>query len=171
MADVRYWIDTEFQDDGVRLHVLSVGAVAEDGREFYAVCSDFPFAAANEWHHQHTLPLLPPRGHPACADTATVARRLRDFIGYDLPEFWAMCSPWDWLGVVRLFGRIEDAPDGWPMIAFDLWQVEHHAGCRCRPPNPGPAHDALVDARWHRLVYDHLVAEHHLSEPPPSLRS
>ncbi|HEV3363057.1 MAG TPA: hypothetical protein VG795_02755, partial [Acidimicrobiia bacterium] len=117
---VRYWVDTEFQDDGERLHVLSVGVVGEDGREFYAVCADFPFPTANQWHHDNTLPLLPARDDPAWADRATIAERLRDFIGDTQPEFWAMCSPWDWLAVVRLFGRVEDLPDGWPMIAFDL---------------------------------------------------
>ena len=164
---MRYWLDTEFQDDGRGLHVLSVGLVAEDGREFYAVCSDFPYATASAWHHANTLPPLPPPGDPAWADTPTIADGLRHFIGETTPEFWAMCSPWDWLAVVRMFGRVEDLPDGWPMIAFDLWQLEHHAGCRCRPEHPGPVHHALVDARWHGLVYDHLVAEHDLTEPPP----
>lgn len=163
---MRYWVDAEFQDDGTELHVMSIALVAEDGREFYAVCSDFPFEQASEWHHEHTLPLLPPPEDPAWGDRAIVAKRLKEFVGDTKPEFWAMCSPWDWLALVRMFGRVEDVPMGWPMIAFDLWQLQHHAGCLCRPENPGPAHDALVDARWHRLVYEHLVTDHQLREPP-----
>ena len=157
---MRYWVDSEFQDDGAVLHVLSIGMVAEDGGEFYAVCRDFPFDQASDWHHQHTLPLLPSREDEAWADRRTIASRLREFVGEATPEFWAMCSPWDWLAVVRMFGRVEELPPQWPMIAFDLWQLEHEVGCECRPPHSGRAHHALADARWHRLVYEHLREEH-----------
>ena len=44
---MRYFYDTEFIEDGETIELVSFGVVAEDGREFYAVSSDFDPASAN----------------------------------------------------------------------------------------------------------------------------
>lgn len=37
---MRYFFDTEFHEDGQTIDLISIGIVAEDGREFYAVSRD-----------------------------------------------------------------------------------------------------------------------------------
>ena len=38
---MRIFYDTEFLDDGKTIDLISIGMVAEDGRELYAVSSEF----------------------------------------------------------------------------------------------------------------------------------
>ena len=40
-VDVRYFYDTEFIDDGRTIELISIGVAAEDGREYYAVSTEF----------------------------------------------------------------------------------------------------------------------------------
>ena len=37
----RFFIDTEFVEDGKTIDLISIGIVCEDGREFYAVSTEF----------------------------------------------------------------------------------------------------------------------------------
>ncbi|HET7322728.1 MAG TPA: hypothetical protein VFJ06_00160 [Halococcus sp.] len=37
MRPVRFFYDTEFIDNGRIIDLISIGVVAEDGREFYAI--------------------------------------------------------------------------------------------------------------------------------------
>ena len=37
LSAVKYFFDTEFYEDGKTIDLISIGIVAEDGREFYAV--------------------------------------------------------------------------------------------------------------------------------------
>ena len=46
---MRYFYDCEFIEDGTTIELVSVGIVAEDGREFYAVSTDFDASAAGPW--------------------------------------------------------------------------------------------------------------------------
>ena len=38
---MKYFIDTEFVDDGKTIDLISIGIVAEDGRELYVESADF----------------------------------------------------------------------------------------------------------------------------------
>ena len=38
---MRYFFDTEFFEDGKTIDLISIGVVAEDGRTFYAISSEF----------------------------------------------------------------------------------------------------------------------------------
>lgn len=62
---MRYFYDTEFIEDGKTIRLLSIGVVAEDGREFYRVARDshstWSDAANHEWLRAHVLPSMP--GH------------------------------------------------------------------------------------------------------------
>ena len=44
---MRYFYDTEFIEDGSTIELVSIGIVAEDGREFYAVSTEFDASNAN----------------------------------------------------------------------------------------------------------------------------
>lgn len=69
-----------------------------------------------------------------------------------------MCAWSDWSLVVRLFGRFERIPESWPMACWDLWQLEAELGVTSaeRLAEPEGVHDALIDARYHKRIYDSL---------------
>ena len=54
-----YCYDTEFLEDGTTIELISIGIVASDGREYYAVNSDMdteriygdPWLKENVWPH------------------------------------------------------------------------------------------------------------------------
>jgi hypothetical protein len=60
----RIWYDTEFLEDGHTIDLISIGMVAGDGREYYAVNADAPWDAIkqNDWLVRNVLPSLPVTG-------------------------------------------------------------------------------------------------------------
>lgn len=58
---MRYYYDCEFIEDGKTIDLISIGIVAEDGREYYAVNSDMPFdrITKHDWLARNVLPSLP----------------------------------------------------------------------------------------------------------------
>ena len=45
---MRYFYDTEFIENGRTIELISIGVVAEDGREFYAISTEFDASARSE---------------------------------------------------------------------------------------------------------------------------
>ena len=56
---MRYFYDTEFIENGSTIDLVSIGIVAEDGREYYAVSTDADHTKANKWVREHVLDKLP----------------------------------------------------------------------------------------------------------------
>lgn len=52
---MKYWLDTEFIEDGKTIDLISIGIVAEDGREYYAVNADCHFEMASDWVWKNVL--------------------------------------------------------------------------------------------------------------------
>ena len=46
---MKFWFDTEFIEDGRTIDLISIGMVAEDGRQYYAVSSEFDSNNASQW--------------------------------------------------------------------------------------------------------------------------
>lgn len=61
---MRYWYDTEFLEDGQAIELISIGIVAEDGREYYAVNSDMPIERIrkDDWLLRNVMPSIPVTG-------------------------------------------------------------------------------------------------------------
>ncbi len=183
---MKYFIDTEFHEEPGIIHPISVGIVAEDGREWYGVLgtSDrssrdfFDWGRCNDWVKQNVLAkeaLADPRanegsqlfggdpkGHPyfSYRNRKDMADHLLKFIGTDKPEFWGYFSDYDWVVFCQLFGRMVDLPKGWPMFCLDLKQVMHLRGIARSELLEAfkPEHNALVDARWTRAAYDKVLS-------------
>lgn len=66
---MRYWYDTEFLEDGRTIELISIGIVAEDGREYYAVNAEVNASlnegdlgkriSKNDWLMENVMPHLP----------------------------------------------------------------------------------------------------------------
>jgi len=147
---MRFFYDTEFLERGPAypLQLISIGVVAEDGREYFAANADFDPATATPWLREHVLPQLPPRGEVCWKRPGAIARELVDFVGSEPPEWWADYGAYDHVVLCQLFGDMDGLPPGWPMFSHDIQQWRCTLGSPKLPSQPGGGHDALADARW-----------------------
>ena len=148
---MRYYFDTEFIERGALypITLISIGIVAEDGREFYAESSEFNREDCNPWVQANVLPHLRFGG----VTRREIADAVRAFVGDDPKhEFWAYYADYDWVVFCQLFGTMIDLPHGWPMFCLDLIQEVKRLGLprEALPPDPTDEHYALADARWVR---------------------
>lgn len=77
------------------------------------------------------------------------------------PEFYAYYADYDWVVFCWIFGRMIDLPGGFPMYCRDLKQMMDERGLsgewkRENCPPPEGEHDALVDAKWNKQLYEIL---------------
>lgn len=156
----RYYLDTEFYEDGSTIDLISIGVVCEDGRELYAVSQDAQLHRVSDWVRANVLPHLPNYGSKAWMPRATIAERLRTFIRGDgeTPEIWAYYADYDWVAVAQLFGTMMNLPKHFPMFAMDLKQLAESRGDPSLPPQATGEHNAIEDARWNMLAHRVLLA-------------
>lgn len=159
---MKYFLDTEFHEYEIEdvihqkrptIDFISIGIVAEDGRKFYRVSSDFSInpACSNKWLMANVIQPLcleidpetewdsgPYMNTNIVYDVITQNRTKSDlvkskyrikqdileFIGSDQnPEFYAYYADYDWVVFCWLFGRMIDLPKSFPMYCRDLKQM------------------------------------------------
>lgn len=184
----KIYYDCEFLEDGSTIELISIGMVAEDGREYYAVNSDAPWDRIREhdWLVRNVVPSLPLRSRPGLdkylahppslhpkppfdvqIDTRDVrvkphwviANEVRDFI-LSTPdvELWAWYGAYDHVALCQLFGRMIDLPKGVPMFTCDLKQECARLGDPRVPEQASGAHNALADARHNKVIAEFLAS-------------
>jgi len=167
---MRYWFDTEFIEDGKTIDLVSIGIVAEDGREFYAENRNANLRRADAWVRDNVLIHLVCHQHgehvswddfPSCPAMSRAAIKgcILEFCDpeqYGKPEIWAYYADYDWVALCQLFGRMIDLPKGWPMYCRDLKQFADMLGGPRLPEQGKDEHHALADARWNRQAWDFL---------------
>ena len=155
---MKYFLDTEFIESGHLnpIQLISIGVVAEDGREFYAISQQFNPDMANKWVQENVLEKLEsPEDFPR-KSLGKIAAELQEFVG-DEPEFWGYYADYDWVVVAQMFGRMIDLPKGWPMYCRDIKQFAMELGNPKLPASGKGEHNALSDARWNKVAYDFLI--------------
>ncbi len=158
---MRWFLDTEFDENGKTIELISIALVSEAGKEYYAVSKEFNPAACNDWVKDHVLPKLPKKPWSSRADIAADVKALLLADG-DKPEIWGYFSDYDWVALCQLFGRMIDLPQGFPMWCRDLKQQMSERGIEkasLPPEDPTREHDALADARWIRDAWLHMNEE------------
>ena len=152
---MKYYLDTEFHEYKKQpgflgidigkpidtIELISIGIVAEDGKEYYALCKDFNVEDAwnNEWLRENVLySIFQENSHCMSAFTLTefkeyvnewgkskgqIANEIENFADHD-PEFYAYYADYDWVVFCWLFGRMIDLSEGFPMYCRDLKQMK-----------------------------------------------
>lgn len=183
---MRYFYDTEFIEDGHTIDLISIGVVAEDGRSYYAISTEFNPKKASQWVKDNVLSHLPPRNvnfsdlsvAPRIKDEA-MAWRPRKQIANDLLAFfrngpqptqepfelWGYYADYDHVALCQLFGTMMDLPKGWPMYTRDLKQWCDQLGNPKLPEQGKGEHHALADARWNKQVFEFLSGLEASREP------
>ena len=98
------------------------------------------------------------------ASRETIKKRVEHFCrihhGSGKPEFWGYYADYDWVVLCQLFGKMVDLPADWPKYCLDIKQFAMLVGNPELPKQEGTAHNALVDARWHKQMFDWLIQQH-----------
>lgn len=158
---VRFFLDTEFIEDGRTVDLVSIGVVAEDGRELYAVSTEFDPAPAIPWVREHVLAQLPPPSDPAWRTRAQIRDDLLDFLGPE-PVLWAWVAAYDHVALAQLWGAMPALPRQIPRYTRDVRQLWEHLGRPPLPRQPGGEHHALDDARHVKVRWEALAEKAYL---------
>jgi len=154
----RFFLDTEFIEDGTTIDLLSIALVHDSGQSLYLVSSEVDFCEAGAWVKTNVLPSIMD-GANGMHTRAEIKDNILSFVDKhrsgEKPKFWGYYADYDWVAFCQLFGKMIDLPKGWPMYCRDLKQLCDELGNPRLPKNE--AHHALADARWIKAQYDHLM--------------
>ena len=171
---MKYFYDTEFIDNGKTIDLISIGIVAEDGREFYSISNEFDESKADNWVKENVISKLPERlvnktdstnntklpranlEHFLWKSREQIKEDIIAFIGDNKPEFWAYYADYDHVVFCQLFGRMMDLPKNFPMYTNDIKQLCNAKGNPRLPEKGKGEHHALADAKWVKSAYDFL---------------
>ena len=159
----RYFYDTEFIEDGRLIDLVSIGVVDENGREFYAVSTEYDDTHAVPWVRRNVLDKLPSPADPAWRSRERIRNDLYAFLVEPLLgrpveqlELWAWYAAYDHVALAQLWGAMPALPREIPRFTKDLRQLWDDLG-RPKLPEAEGRHDALVDAkhnlaRWNAMT-------------------
>ena len=153
---MRFFYDLEFGRTAPCVTLVSVGVVAEDGREYHGVSSEFDPLAVHPWVVTYVLPQLPPAS--TWRPRSVLAAELESFFGDD-PVWWAWMGAYDHVALCQLWGEMPLLPRQFPRMTLDVRQLWESLG---RPPLPVQEtgrHDALADARHCRRQWEALAEQ------------
>lgn len=156
---MRYFYDTEFIEDGTTIELISIGIVAEDGREYYAVSTDVDLSKASVWVRNNVINQLPAPGAPEWKDIATIRAELEDFLLSDSrrPELWAWVGAYDHVLLAQIWGDMSALPEKIPHYTRELRQYWEFVGRPALPILPQGKHNALEDARHNYARFKKLM--------------
>lgn len=156
--------DWEFFEDGETIRPISVGLVAEDGEEYYAVfhgarelCQNSAWLAQYvDVHFRHRLREF--------KQFDTIAREVKEFIrSFPDPELWAWYAAYDHVALAQtLGGPMINLPPGIPMQTNDIKTLERlckrkdgfiHESKNQPVQDTTSLHHALYDARHDMELY------------------
>ena len=152
---MKYFYDTEFIEDGSTIELVSIGIVAEDGREYYAVSTEFDPRDASPWVRDNVLDKLPPAGNQAWKTRRVIRDEVFEFLtaASTAPELWAWVGGYDHVLFAQLWGDMTGLPRKMPRFTHELKQSWEMAGRPKLPKPPQGNHDALIDARHNVKKY------------------
>ena len=158
---MRIWYDGEFSTTAPQIELVSFGAVAEDGREFYGVSTEFDPSTAHPWVRKNVLPQLPPPGDPAWMTRAQLRSALLEFLGAE-PVLWAWIGAYDHVALCQLWGSMPELPRAIPRLTLDVRQLWEHLGRPTLPVQTTGLHHALDDARHVKARWEALAEKAYL---------
>jgi hypothetical protein len=153
-SGVRFFYDAEFGVTAPDISLISIGVVGEDGREYYAVSSEFDPLAVHPWVGENVLPQLPPTS--TWKSRSMIRDELAGFLGHE-PVLWAWYGAYDHVALCQLWGAMPELPRAIPRFTLDVRQLWEHLGRPPLPQQPSGLHDALADARHVKVKWEALA--------------
>lgn len=164
---MRYWYDWEFDENGQTIKPISLGIVAEDGRELYLVNETYfkqmekRLVTPNPWVVENVIKKISDnaRAHYGRAIN-DFGRLVLDFISdggkyrerYEV-ELWGHFAAYDHVALAQLFGPMINLPKPIPMFTNDDMTIR---GLQEPPARPAEMleHHALWDAKYQKLQWE-----------------
>lgn len=175
--------DWEFKENGVIIEPISLGMVDDNDRELYLInmhaVNDFKrrevygtLDQTDLWLRDNVFAHITPADIAAYgygpesteAFQIAAAQKVYDFIvdglsDYnDIPELWGYFAAYDHVCLSQLFGRMIDLPGPMPMFTNELMTIGKRPNGLYKPKPDRPKeltlHNALMDARYQKLVYE-----------------
>lgn len=178
---MKYFLDSEFIEDGKTIDLLSIALVCQDGRQLYLQNTEAEVTKASEWVKKNVYPRLrhaTEAGMRWCTEACDeqcpwrTRREIRDEIlafcdpdKFRKPEFWGYVSAYDWVAFCQLFGPMIALPKGYPMFCRDLIQWCKALGNPKLPEQGKSEHGALADALWNKATWEFLFELSTAHEP------
>lgn len=174
---MKYYLDTEFIEYPNTIQLISIGIKAEDGREYYAVSSEYDFDKASKWVIDNVvIPIFNEQDKKKMKSIGVDITNFHKYVGQDIsqirkdildfvdfpkysdgkPEFWAYYGAYDWVVFCWIFGKMIDLPEGFPMYCSDLKQLSESLG-GIEMKDPKGEHNALTDAIWNEKFHKKLL--------------
>ena len=148
--------------------LLSIGIVAEDGRELYLENREADITKALPWVREHVFTSMTWKEQTSHHDIRLQVLAFCNPEKYGKPEFWAYYADYDWVVMCQLFGRMIDLPPSWPMYCRDFkQQLVLYGNPTLKKLPESEAHNALNDAKWLKGHWERL---HGTTQKPQGLR-
>jgi hypothetical protein len=166
----KIFFDTEFTGLHQNTTLISIGLIAENGKEFYAEFADYDRTQVDDWIKENVIKNLvnnPKR--VITGDTECIKQELKVWLydvssGEDL-EMWSDCLSYDWVLFCQIFKHAFNIPKCVYYIPFDICTLfkiygfdpdisrEKFAGVTSTEKKHNSLHDAYVIKR----CYEKLV--------------
>ncbi|MBK9107307.1 MAG: 3'-5' exoribonuclease [Saprospiraceae bacterium] len=129
---MKIFLDMEFTGLHQATTLISMGLVAENGREFYAEFNDFDRNQLNPWLEEHVLPKLEYKEVEEILENSgttfkmkgnkiQIRKELETWLSeFDFIEIWADVLAYDWVLFCELFGGAMNIPSNIFFAPFDL---------------------------------------------------
>lgn len=179
---MRIFFDTEFTGLHKNTTLISIGCVAEDGRNFYAEFSDYDKTQCNKWIEENVignlyLPMARDvfRGNVRIRDNTTnITSAFAEWISrFDSVQFVSDVCHYDFVLLIDLFGTAFELPENVSASCHDINQdISRHYGISereafdksreeivlelCGSEIPGAKHNALYDAKVIKAIYEEI---------------
>ena len=174
---MRIFWDTEFTGLHKDTTLISLGMVADNGKEFYAEFTDFDPWQVDDWVQEHVLdnllfneveePFVRILGAETFVkgDIHHIRTALEDWLNrFDMIELWSDCHHYDVVLLQGIFGGAFSIPDHIYYIPFDISTAFKVYGIDpdisreafIDSPISGEKHNSLYDARVIQACYEKL---------------
>jgi len=157
---MRYFYDFEFfERGGMGIEPISVGFVAEDGRELYLENAYFDWSVVPQDHFliDNVLPYLEGADSVYAVSKFEMGETIKEFVTQtENNQLWGYYADYDHVTLAQLYGRMVNMPDGLPWVTLDIKQEAIRLGSPDLPLQYEVEHHALADARWNKQAWDYL---------------
>lgn len=180
---MKIFFDTEFTGLHKNTTLISLGCVAEDGRTFYAECTDYDKSQCDGWIKANVIEFLclnslgtngDLKGMKVRGSAELVKKHLQEWLSqFDSVQFVSDVCHYDFVLLIDLFGTAFDLPENVCAACHDINQdIAQHYGISereafdksreeivaelCSLPIVGVKHNALYDAEVIKAIYGEI---------------
>ena len=159
----KLFFDTEFTGLHQGTTLISIGMIAEDGRNLYCELNDYDKTQIDDWLKDNVIVNL---HNTNPIDTEQLRKAIEGFIDpYDKVEIWSDCLSYDWVLFNQIWGHAFNIPKSIYYIPFDICTLfkikavdpdisrEDFAGLT----KGSKKHNALWDAKVIKACYEKLA--------------